>query len=87
MSIVIEGGAVATVDAAGTEHADGHVVLDDTRIVAVGPGSADPALWPPPTPSSTRAAAWSPPAWSTPTTTSTSGPPAASPRTTTSSAG
>ncbi|MGA9749518.1 MAG: 8-oxoguanine deaminase [Nocardioides sp.] len=44
MSIVIQGGAVATVDAARTEHADGHVVLDGTRIVAVGPGSADPAV-------------------------------------------
>ncbi|WP_426511350.1 8-oxoguanine deaminase [Dactylosporangium sp. McL0621] len=36
--IVIEGCAVATVDAAGTEHADGHVVVDGDRIVAVGAG-------------------------------------------------
>jgi len=39
--IVIENAAVATVDAAGTEHADGHVVVgDDGRIVAVGSGHA-----------------------------------------------
>jgi cytosine/adenosine deaminase-related metal-dependent hydrolase len=37
---VIQGCAVATVDAAGTEYADGHVVVDGNRIVAVGPGSA-----------------------------------------------
>ncbi|MGI5243867.1 8-oxoguanine deaminase [Dactylosporangium sp. CA-139066] len=36
--IVIEGCAVATVDAAGTEHADGHVVVSGDRIVAVGAG-------------------------------------------------
>jgi cytosine/adenosine deaminase-related metal-dependent hydrolase len=39
-AIVIEGCAVATVDAAGTEHADGHVVIDGDRIVAVGEGRA-----------------------------------------------
>jgi cytosine/adenosine deaminase-related metal-dependent hydrolase len=39
-AIVIEGCAVATVDAAGTEHADGHVVIDGDRIVAVGEGPA-----------------------------------------------
>jgi len=39
--IVIEGGAVATVDADGTEYADGHVVVgDDGRIMAVGAGHA-----------------------------------------------
>ncbi|WP_432988221.1 8-oxoguanine deaminase [Dactylosporangium sp. CA-233914] len=37
--IVIEGCAVATVDAAGTEHADGHIVVAGDRIVAVGAGS------------------------------------------------
>jgi len=36
--IVIEGCAVATVDANGTEHADGHVVISGDRIVAVGAG-------------------------------------------------
>jgi cytosine/adenosine deaminase-related metal-dependent hydrolase len=36
---VIEGCAIATVDAAGTEHRDGHVVIEDDRIVAVGEGS------------------------------------------------
>jgi cytosine/adenosine deaminase-related metal-dependent hydrolase len=38
--IVIEGCAVATVDPAGTEYAEGHLVVDGTVIVAVGPGSA-----------------------------------------------
>lgn len=38
--VVIEGCAVATVDAAGTEHTDGHVVVDGKRILAVGPGPA-----------------------------------------------
>ncbi|MFC7484463.1 amidohydrolase family protein [Luedemannella flava] len=38
MITVIEGGAIATVDAAGTEYTEGHVVLDGDRIVAVGPG-------------------------------------------------
>jgi cytosine/adenosine deaminase-related metal-dependent hydrolase len=37
---VIEGCAIATVDAAGTEHADGHLVIDGDRIVAVGEGRA-----------------------------------------------
>jgi len=37
---MIEGAHIATVDAADTEYADGHVVLDDGRIVAVGPGPA-----------------------------------------------
>src|SRR2546423_1502696 len=41
--IVIEGCAVATVDPAGTEYAEGHVVVEGDRIVAVGPGSAPPS--------------------------------------------
>jgi cytosine/adenosine deaminase-related metal-dependent hydrolase len=41
---VIEGCAIATVDAAGTEHERGHVVLDGARIVAVGPGDAPAEL-------------------------------------------
>lgn len=40
--IVIENCAVATVDSADTEYADGHVVVDAGRIVAVGPGPAAP---------------------------------------------
>ena len=44
MTTVIEGCAVATVDAAGTEHADGHVVVEGSRITAVGPGPADPSV-------------------------------------------
>ncbi len=38
--IVIEGCALATVDAAGTEHPSGHLVVDGDRIVAVGAGPA-----------------------------------------------
>ena len=38
--IVIEGCAIATVDAAGTEHRDGHLVIEGDRIVAVGEGPA-----------------------------------------------
>lgn len=39
--IIIENAAVHTVDAAGREWGDGHVVIgDDGRIVAVGPGHA-----------------------------------------------
>jgi cytosine/adenosine deaminase-related metal-dependent hydrolase len=41
--VVIEGGHVVAVDAAGTEHDGGHVVLEDERIVAVGPGPASAA--------------------------------------------
>ncbi|MGW9114596.1 8-oxoguanine deaminase [Microbacterium sp. NPDC055683] len=41
---VIEGGYIATVDAAGTEHRTGHVVIDGGRIAAVGPGPAPAAL-------------------------------------------
>jgi len=36
--LVIEGCAVATVDAASTEHAAGHVVVEGDRILAVGAG-------------------------------------------------
>jgi cytosine/adenosine deaminase-related metal-dependent hydrolase len=46
-TVVIEGCAVVTMDAARTEHATGHVVVLDERIAAVGPGPApadDPAL-------------------------------------------
>jgi cytosine/adenosine deaminase-related metal-dependent hydrolase len=38
--VVIEGCAVATVDAAGAEYAEGHLVVEGNVIVAVGPGSA-----------------------------------------------
>lgn len=41
---LLEGGYVATVDAAGTEHATGYVALDGTRITAVGAGEAPLAL-------------------------------------------
>src|SRR5215213_289787 len=37
---VIEGCAIATVDDARREHADGHIVCDGDRIVAVGAGAA-----------------------------------------------
>ncbi|NUQ89032.1 MAG: 8-oxoguanine deaminase [Glycomyces artemisiae] len=39
-AIVIENSFVATVDAAGTEHAAGHVVIEDGTITAVGTGPA-----------------------------------------------
>jgi cytosine/adenosine deaminase-related metal-dependent hydrolase len=42
--IVVEGCAVATMDAAGTEHADGYVVLEGARIIAVGSGAAPDGL-------------------------------------------
>lgn len=38
--LVVEGCAVATVDAEGTEYATGHLVIDGDRITAVGPGPA-----------------------------------------------
>jgi cytosine/adenosine deaminase-related metal-dependent hydrolase len=38
---IIENAHVVTVDAVGTEHAGGHVVIDGGLIVAVGPGRAD----------------------------------------------
>jgi len=44
MTTVIEGCAIATVDAAGAEHRDGHLVLEDDRIVAVGDGPAPDGL-------------------------------------------
>jgi len=37
---VIEGCAVATVDATGTEYDEGHVVAEDGVLIAVGPGPA-----------------------------------------------
>ena len=42
--IVLEGGHVATVDATDTEYPSGHVVIDGTAIVAVGPGPAPDEL-------------------------------------------
>ena len=43
-SLVIEGAHVATVNAAGDEHPQGHLVLDGSRIVAVGSGPAPPGF-------------------------------------------
>jgi 8-oxoguanine deaminase len=40
MRTVVEGCAIATVDAHGTEYRDGHLVIDGDRIVAVGDGPA-----------------------------------------------
>ena len=40
MRTVIEGCAIATVDAAGTEYRDGHLVIEGDRIVAIGEGPA-----------------------------------------------
>jgi cytosine/adenosine deaminase-related metal-dependent hydrolase len=40
MRTVIEGCAIATVDAAGTEYRDGHLVIEGERIIAVGDGPA-----------------------------------------------
>src|SRR4051795_8697758 len=37
---VIEGCAIATMDAAGTEHADGHLLVEGDRLLAVGAGPA-----------------------------------------------
>jgi cytosine/adenosine deaminase-related metal-dependent hydrolase len=44
MRTVIQGCAIATVDAAGREYESGHLVLDGGRVVAVGAGDA-PAEW------------------------------------------
>lgn len=41
---VISGCAIATVDPRGTEHGSGHIVVEGSRIAAVGPGPAD-AAW------------------------------------------
>ncbi|HEX2498814.1 MAG TPA: amidohydrolase family protein, partial [Actinomycetes bacterium] len=38
--MVIEGCAIATVDAAETEFTSGHVIIEGDRIVALGPGDA-----------------------------------------------
>jgi cytosine/adenosine deaminase-related metal-dependent hydrolase len=73
--IVIEGCAVATTDADGTEFATGHVAVDGDRIVAVGPGRYP------------GEGARIDGTGSTPITTCTSGPPAASPSRKTSSGG
>lgn len=43
VTTIVEGCAVVTVDAAGTEFADGHVVVRGSRIEAVGPGPAPAA--------------------------------------------
>jgi cytosine/adenosine deaminase-related metal-dependent hydrolase len=42
--IVIEGCAIATVDAAGAEHVSGHLVIEGDRIVALGSGPAPAGL-------------------------------------------
>ncbi|GAB2834609.1 8-oxoguanine deaminase [Actinocorallia aurea] len=39
-STLVENAAIATVDAAGTEHARGHVLIEDGVITSVGPGPA-----------------------------------------------
>ena len=44
--IVLENAAIATVDAAGTEHPDGYVALDEGRIAAVGAGAPPAGLLP-----------------------------------------
>lgn len=43
-ALVVEGATVVTVDGAGTEHADGHVVVEGNRIAAVGAGPAPDAV-------------------------------------------
>ncbi len=39
--VVLTGAAIATVDAAGTEYDEGHVVVEGDRIVAVAPGDPE----------------------------------------------
>ena len=41
---IIEGCAIATVDADGTEYRDGHLVIDGERLVAVGEGPAPDSI-------------------------------------------
>jgi cytosine/adenosine deaminase-related metal-dependent hydrolase len=43
MTTVIDNCAIATVDAAGTEYASGHIVVDDGRITSLGEGSGPAA--------------------------------------------
>lgn len=69
-TLVIDGCAIATVDATGTEYRDGHIVVRGNRIEAVG-GGLHPRR--PGPPASTAGGACSRPVWSIPTTTSTSG--------------
>ena len=40
MTLLIDGCAIAAVDAAGAEHAGGHLVIEEGRIAVVGPGPA-----------------------------------------------
>ena len=42
--IILDGGYIATVDAVGTEHRSGHVVIEDGRITAVAAGPAPAPL-------------------------------------------
>jgi len=81
---VIEGCAIATVDAAGTEYRDGHLVIEGDRIVAVGEGPAPNENRTHPGTETRRIdgrGRLATPGSSTAITTSTSGRPAASPRT------
>jgi cytosine/adenosine deaminase-related metal-dependent hydrolase len=43
-ALVLDGCAIATVDAQRTEHASGHVIIDGNRIAAVGAGPAPEGL-------------------------------------------
>ena len=73
--VAIEDCYVATVDPAGREYPSGHVVMDQGRIAAAGPGRCRRSS--PGPPGSTAPGGWSRPGWSTPTRTCTSGSPAA----------